>query len=129
MDIRKANGKDWPEILRLIQMYPDTLVQDDLPRINEFFVAVENGKIVGCAALEVYSRRMAEVRSVAVDRDFQKKGTGAALIDACVRDAEEREIRQVLAITGRPEVFEKKGFGAFKGEKLALLRAIKNKDA
>lgn len=128
MEIRKAVRQDWPEILRLIQMYPDTLVQDDLPRLNEFFVAVENGKIVGCAALEVYSQRMAEVRSVAVEHDSQNKGTGAALIDACVQDAEQREIKQVLAITGRPEVFEKKGFGTFKGEKLALLRTTKNKE-
>jgi len=42
-----------PAILELIGKYPDELMQDNLPPAEAFFIAIENGSVVGCCALEI----------------------------------------------------------------------------
>ena len=126
MRIRKANALDRRAIMALVRAHPDTLAQDHLPRTGEFMVAVD-GKpscIVGCAALVVYSRRMAELRSVAVAEGNRGKGIGSALIDACLKEAKRRKVREVLAVTGAKELFERHGFDTFNREKYAMLRTV-----
>lgn len=124
MAIRKAEPADWPAILTLIRSFPDQLVQDHLPEAHEFFVAEEDGRIVGCCALEIYSQRLAEIRSLAVAAEHQGKGIASALVDACVAWAKEKQVYEVLSITGAVEFFEKRGFGTFHNEKYALIKLL-----
>ena len=109
-----------PAIRRLIREYPNLLMQSDLPRIQSYFFAEHQGRIVGCCALQIYSLRLAEIRSLAVVTDFVRHGVGRGLVDACQRRAEERGIKQVMAVTSSPEFFEKNGFSTFKRERIAL---------
>ena len=88
MGIRKATDADRENIFSLVRQYPDVLVQDHLPEPEEFFVAEEGGQIVGCCALEVYSKRLAEIRSLAVIKKHQGEGIGTALIEHCLQEAE-----------------------------------------
>ena len=99
MQIRKATLSDKEAVLALIRQYPEVLVQDHLPQIEEFFVAEEGGVVVGCCALEIYSKRLAEVRSLAVSKDHQGKGVGTALIETCLKEAKEKSVHEVLTIT------------------------------
>ena len=124
MNIRHATQADWQSILALINQYPEVLVQDHLPDAEEFFVAEEGGQIVGCCALEVYSKRLAEVRSLAVAQEHQGKGIGTALIEACLKKAAELGVYEVLTITSALPLFEKHGFGTFKNEKYALIKVL-----
>ncbi len=124
MTIRTAEPADWPAILTLIRSFPDQLVQDHLPEPHEFFVAEEDGQVVGCCALEIYSQRLAEIRSLAVATAHQGKGTATALVNACVAWAKEKEVYEVLSITGSPAFFEKHGFGTFHQEKYALIKIL-----
>jgi len=124
--IRKASSRDFPAIKRLIKKYPDTLLQEHLPRASEFFVAVEGKKIVGCCALVIYSKRLAEIRSLAVSEDFQRRGVATLLIDACVLLAKKRGIYEILSITGAPALFDRQGFSPFRKEKFALLKVLKD---
>ena len=124
MKIRKANGLDGGAIRKLIRAYPDKLVQEHLPRTGEFFIAIEGKKIIGCCALAVYSKRLAEIRSLAVDQEFQGKGIGSALIDACMKEAKRRKVYEVLSITGAKELFEKHGFNTFNKEKYAMVQVL-----
>jgi len=124
MKIRKASRADWGAIERLIRAFPDKLMQTHLPRPSEFFVALEGGTIIGCCALEVYSKRLAELRSLAVDKDSQGKGAARALIERCIKEARKKEIHEILTITGEPKLFEKFSFDAFKNEKYALLKIL-----
>lgn len=126
MKIRRASSKDMPAILGLIGEYPDKLMQNHLPRASAFFVAIERTQVVGCCALEVYSKRLAEIRSLAVTRDFQHKGVARQLIRACLRAAQKSGVYEVLCITGAPQFFEQYGFGTFKKEKYALIKILKN---
>jgi len=118
--IRPARAGELPAIRRLIGLYPDELVQDELPRVSSFFVAESGGSIIGCCALQVYSRRLAEVRSLAIHPDHRGKGLAAQLVDACRRRGIERRVRQLFAVTSEPGFFEGCGFTVHTGWKTAL---------
>ena len=124
MKIRRASLNDFLGIKKLIKEYPDTLLQKHLPKASEFFVAIEDGKIVGCCALVIYSKRLGEIRSLAVSKDFQRKGIATALIDACIAFAKKKDIYELLSVTGVPALFDKHGFGTFNNEKFALLKIL-----
>ena len=109
-----------PAVRELISLYRETLVQADLPRRSSFFVAVEDGRLIGCVALQIYSRRMAELRSLAVDPNAGSRGVGRKLVEACQKRARERGVHQVIAVTSEVAFFEKAGFSTFREEKTAL---------
>jgi N-acetylglutamate synthase-like GNAT family acetyltransferase len=48
MQIRKATADDFPAIVELIKQFPDKLMQDHLPDPEEFTVAIEDGRVIGC---------------------------------------------------------------------------------
>ncbi len=85
------------------------------------FVAVADGTIVGFAALEIYSSKLAELRSLAVSSEFQGHGVGKALVRACVERAQRHNVFEVMAITSSEEFFQRCGFDfTLPGEKKAL---------
>lgn len=122
--IRPARRGDMPEIRALISRFPDELVQTDLPRVQSFFVAEQGTRVVGCCALQVYSRRLAEIRSLAVHPSFRERGVGASLVAACRRRASERRVQQILVVTSEPSFFEQRGFTVHPGWKTALFHDL-----
>ena len=118
--VRPAHPGEMRHIRELIAYFPKELIQDDLPRIQSFFVAEHRGAIVGCCALQVYSRRLAEVRSLAVHPDYRGRGIAARLVEACRTRGRERRVRQMLAVTSEPGFFEAHGFTVHPGWKTAL---------
>jgi amino-acid N-acetyltransferase len=130
MEIRKATDDDWSDVLRLIRENPEQLMQDHLPRPKDFFVAEEtdpstgSGRVVGCCALEIYSERLSEVRSLAIAVEYRGKGIASQLVQKCVDHAKEKGVYEVLAITSSLPFFEKQGFNTFHNEKYALLKIL-----
>lgn len=85
------------------------------------YVAVLDGKIVGFAALEIYSSKLGEIRSLAVSDDYQGHGIGTRLVKACVERAHQENILEVMAITSSEVFFRGCGFDfTLPGEKKAL---------
>lgn len=85
------------------------------------FIAESDGQIVGFAALEIYSSKLAELRSLAVSPDQQGRGIGKALVTACVERARQRHVFEVMAITSSDEFFQRCGFDfTLPGEKKAV---------
>lgn len=85
------------------------------------FVAEAAGRIVGCAALEIYSPKLAELRSLAVEPAYRGHGVGKLLVQACVQRAREHRVLEVMAITSSEEFFRACGFDfTLPGEKKAL---------
>jgi amino-acid N-acetyltransferase len=109
-----------PAIRDLIRLFPQQLVQRDLPRVASFFVAVADGKVVGCCALQIYSKRLAEVRSLSVHPDFQERGVASMLVEKCRQRAQDRGIRELFAVTSQTSFFERLGFATFRREKTAM---------
>jgi len=115
--IRSAAANDIPAIADLIKPFVEegSLLERTYDEFEEllpnFFVAVdENGVLVGCAALEIYSRKLAEIRSLAVAPEVQGQGVGRKLVDACVERARERNILEIMAITASDAFFQSCGF-------------------
>jgi amino-acid N-acetyltransferase len=85
------------------------------------FVAEHEGKIVGFTALEIYSPKLAEIRSLAVTQDQQGAGLGSQLVAACVELAGKRNILEVMVVTSSEDFFRSCGFDfTLPGEKKAL---------
>jgi len=119
-EIRPAGKDDMAAIRGLIRLFPQHLVQRDLPRAPSFFVAEVGGELVGCCALQVYSRRLAEVRSLAVHPDFQDRGLASELVERCTQRARERGVRELFAVTSETSFFARLGFATFRREKTAM---------
>lgn len=95
---------------------------DELVELVETgFVAVENEEIIGFASLEIYSRKMAEIRSLVVAENRQGCGIGKKLVAACVERAHQRNILEVMVVTSSDVFFQSCGFDfTLPGEKKAL---------
>lgn len=78
--------------------------------VSTLFIAEMDGVIVGCAALEIYSPKLAEIRSLAVAPEAQGNGVGKKLVTACVELAHEREIFEIMAISSSEDFFKACGF-------------------
>ena len=126
VEIRPARKSDMAALRGLIRLFPQQLVQQNLPRISSFFVASSGGKLIGCCALQVYSKRIAEVRSLAVDPDFQDRGVASKLVLRCTERARERGVREVFAVTSQTAFFERLGFATFRREKTAMFFDLTN---
>ncbi len=85
------------------------------------FIAEADGLIIGFAALEIYSSKMSEIRSLAVSPEFRGRGVGRLLVEQCVARARERQVLEVMAITSNEDFFKCCGFDfTLPGEKKAL---------
>jgi amino-acid N-acetyltransferase len=126
VEVRPARKSDMPAIRGLIRLFPHQLVQRNLPRVPSFFVASVGGRLIGCCALQVYSKRLAEVRSLAVHPDFQDRGVASKLVHCCTRRARERGIRELFAVTSQTSFFERLGFATFRREKTAMFFDLTN---
>jgi len=96
--------------------------QDELADlVRTGFIALVDGRIVGFAALEIYSIKLAELRSLAVDPAHQGQGIGRKLVEACLDLARSRRVFEVMAITSSEIFFRNCGFDfTLPGEKKAL---------
>ena len=122
--LRKATLQDVEGIRIVINSNLDRLLprqrEDLIELLDSFYVIDENGTIVGCCCLEVYSPKIAEVRSLAVMSNKRGHDYGTILVNQCISDAKRLNIRQILVVTSTPEFFERLNFGLCLNEKYAM---------
>jgi amino-acid N-acetyltransferase len=132
--VRPASPADIPALKQFIEPFvadskllPRTI--DELEHLLDgFFIAEWQREIVGCAALEIYSPKLAEVRSLAVSPSVQGKGVGRLLVNACLERARDHQILEVMAITSSDAFFIACGFDyTLPGEKRALFIQTRDK--
>ena len=116
MKIRKAKISDLKQVHRLIndfakidQMIPRAL-NELYETLRDFVVCEIDGEICGVCALHIMWEDLAEIRSLAVSRRFQKKGVGKQLVRHCLKEAKALGIKRIFALTYQPEFFVKLGF-------------------
>jgi amino-acid N-acetyltransferase len=116
IQVEKAKIPDVPQMHKMIngfaskgQMLARPL-SEIYENIRDFFVIKEDGKILGCASLHVSWEDLAEIRSVAVAEVNQKKGLGAKLVAACLKEAEDLGIKTIFCFTYQPEFFKHQQF-------------------
>ncbi|MBL8120951.1 MAG: GNAT family N-acetyltransferase [Anaerolineae bacterium] len=125
--VRPAVDADIPRLIVFIRPFVEDrkLLPRTYEELNEllahFFIAEMDGRIVGCAALEIYSWKLAEIRSLAVAPDTQGMGIGKKLVEACLDRAHQKRVLEVMAITSSDRFFLNCGFDyTLPGEKRAL---------
>lgn len=74
------------------------------------FVAEHRASIVGFSAIEIYSRKLAEIQSLAVADGYQGLGIGKRLVIMCLDRARELEVMEVLAISSSEDFLRSCGF-------------------
>jgi amino-acid N-acetyltransferase len=116
MNVRGANVNDVRAIHGLINAYAERdlmlfrSLADIYTNLQTFFVAEQDGGIVGCCALEVIWSDLAEVKSLAVDENQKGRGVGSLLVNAAVEKAKTLGVPKVFGLTLKPQFFEKIGF-------------------
>jgi len=114
VEIRRATTGDVRKIRELVDAYTAdrrllskatvTLYE----AVQEFWVAEDDGKIVGCGALHVMWEDLAEIRTVAVDPASRGRKIGHQIVTRLIEQARELGVARVFCLT-----FETRFFGSF----------------
>lgn len=78
--------------------------------LRDFLVAEDDGRVVGCVAVDVFWTDLAEVKSLAVDPACRGRGAGARLLEGAVADARRLGMKRLFALTYETEFFSRAGF-------------------
>jgi amino-acid N-acetyltransferase len=116
LKIRNAKISDLKQVHKLIndfakkeQMIPRSL-NELYETLRDFIVCEDNRNICGVCALHIMWEDLAEIRSLAVDKKYHKKGIGKKLVTHCIKEAKALGIKKIFALTYYPEFFKKLGF-------------------
>lgn len=80
--------------------------------IQQFVVAEDSGVVVGCGALHVMWRDLAEIRTVAVAGSHRGKGVGRTILDSLEQQARALGVTRLFCLTFETTFFESRGFTA-----------------
>jgi amino-acid N-acetyltransferase len=125
VNIRPARTSDVKAIRQLVDSYaaPGQMLSKETvtlyESVQEFTVAEVDGKVIGCGALHVLWDDLAEVRTVAVDKNFHKKGIGHQLLEKIIERAREVGVERIFCLTFQTEFFGRHGFVEIEGTPVA----------
>ncbi len=115
--LRKAKLTDAKAIHSLLCGFADKGVLLNRPlnyiyeNLRDFWVYEKKGKIIGCCSLHIIGwNDMAEVKSLAINKAYQKKGIGRLFVEESFKEAKSLGIKNIFTLTFVPEFFEKLGF-------------------
>ena len=114
--IRPARTSDVKAIRELVDSYaaPGKMLTKETVTlyegVQEFTVAELDGKVVGCGALHTLWEDLAEVRTVAVQKDLHKQGIGHKIMERIIERAREVGVERIFCLTFQTEFFGRHGF-------------------
>jgi len=113
---RAAKAQDLAWLERFISSYTGdgTLLPRSMANLilhaRDFQVAVTDEGLVGCGALQIVDATLAEIRSIAVDPDWRRRGIGSRILGALLADAARLGVPRVFCLTRAAEFFAGHGF-------------------
>jgi len=90
-------------------MLPRSL-HDVYEMLRDFTVCEFSGRLIGVCAMHITWEDLGEVRSLAVEEEFQKQGIGSTLVKKCLAEARRLGVRRVFTLTYVPGFFHQLGF-------------------
>jgi amino-acid N-acetyltransferase len=119
-NIRPAGFEDAADIFALIKKYPKELlpraISDIVQNIDRSFVAIRKGRVIGTVSWQIMPEVGApeapsvEIKSLAVAKQYRRKGLGEELVRAAVDRVRMHHPVQVVVLTFTPGFFAKLGF-------------------
>jgi amino-acid N-acetyltransferase len=114
--IRKARMGDVRQMHALLNHFAES--RELLPRslseiyenLQQFFVVTKGDEIVGTCALYITWDDLAEVKALAVAREYQGKGLGKWLLTTIIEEAKKIGVKTLFTLTIRENLFKKFGF-------------------
>lgn len=133
--IRRATSEDLPGVIALLKPYVQQrkLLKRTRGEMELLvpcgFVAEADNRVVGFSAVEIYSRKLAEIQCLAVDSNFQGSGIGSRLVRECVELARQRGVMEVMAISSSEHFLQQLGFDySLPDQKRALFCQLRSRD-
>ena len=126
MNIRPAKISDAKAIYGLINYYAERdmmlfrSLADIYENLQNFTVAEVGGQVVGCCALEIIWSDLAEIKSMAVDKDHTGRGIGGKLVSAALKKSRQLGLPKVFALTLKPGFLKKFSFKTVKMDLLPM---------
>lgn len=119
-NVRNAGFTDTAAIFALIKKNPKELVprspSDIVQNIDRFLVCEHGGEIAGVVSWAILpeigraAHPTVEIKSLAVDKSFRKKGLGRRLVEAAIKRVKMLQPEQIIVLTFTPDFFRKFGF-------------------
>jgi len=78
--------------------------------IRSYILAFYNDELVGYGALHIHSMELAEIRSLIVNEKARGLGIGKKIVNYCIDEAKELNVKEILVLTYIASFFEKLGF-------------------
>lgn len=113
-DVRRIREIVAPLIDERVLVPKDTVAYYE--SLQEFRVAEIDGEVVGCGALHVMWDDLAEIRTLAVERQHLGKGVGGALLRPLIEDARELGVERIFCLTFEVPFFTRHGFEPIEGQ-------------
>ena len=117
MTLQCAQTVDAEAICSLINYYAERglmlhrSMESAYSSLREFqVVADDDGRIVGCVAVDIFWADLAEVKSLAVAPDMVGQGIGGQLLSAAIEDARRMGVKRLFTLTYEQGFFQRQGF-------------------
>ena len=114
--VRAATMAEAEEICRLVNYYAERglmlhrSLESVYESLRDFLICCRDGHVIGCVALRIYWKDLAEVRSLAVAPAQTGSGAGRELTLGAIENARTLGLGRIFALTYEPAFFEKMGF-------------------
>lgn len=78
--------------------------------LRDMFVAEQDEKIVGVGGLHITWDKIAEVRTLAVDKNATRQHIGSEIVTRLIADGKELGVEKFFTLTYQPQFFNSLGF-------------------
>ena len=116
MNIRPAKVQDVKQMQKIIEFYADNKemlhrsLNSIYENIQEYVVVEKKGKIIACGALHVSWEDLAEIKALAVLKEYARQGIGRKIVKTLEKNALALGIYSTFALSFKPEFFKKLGY-------------------
>jgi len=122
--IIKPTLKDIAKIQNLLNSFVEEGIilkreNDEIATNIRSYIAIKkDNKFIAIGALHIYSDELGEIRSLAVNKNYQKQGLGKKIVLELEKEAKNLNLKTLLTLTYQKEFFEKMGFKEIPKEKV-----------
>ncbi len=115
-DIEQMQHLVKPEVESGVILYrsDDEIAQN----IRSYVVARDKEKIIGFCALHIFSKQLAEIRSIVVEKNHRGRGIGKKLINFLINEGKILSVESIFTLTYERDFFQKIGFKEIEKDKL-----------